>query len=142
MLSTAKSLGVVGLNGHLIEVEVHLSSALPSIEIVGLPDAAVKEAKERVKAAIHNSGYKLPTKKIIVNLAPADIKKEGPIYDLPIAIAILAACNNWPEHILKDYVFCGELSLDGRVRPINGLLPMAVFAKEKGEKKFSSTRKQ
>ncbi|WP_353892121.1 YifB family Mg chelatase-like AAA ATPase [Proteinivorax hydrogeniformans] len=136
MLSTVKSLGVVGLKGHLIEVEVHLTSALPNIEIVGLPDAAVKEAKERVKAAIQNSGFKLPTKKIIVNLAPADIKKEGPIYDLPIAIAILAACYKWPPNVVSHYVLCGELALDGRVRPINGLLPMAVFAKENNEKKL------
>ncbi|WP_350344928.1 YifB family Mg chelatase-like AAA ATPase [Proteinivorax tanatarense] len=134
MLSTVKSLGLVGLKGHLIEVEVHLTSALPSIEIVGLPDTAVKEAKERVKAAIHNSGFKLPTKKIIVNLAPADIKKEGPIYDLPIAIAVLAASYKWSPSLLEKYVFCGELALDGRVRPINGLLPMAVFAKESNEK--------
>lgn len=136
MLAIAKSCGVLGLDGNIIEVEVNISKGFPSFEIVGLPDTAVREAKERVKAAVFNSGYKFPSNKIIVNLAPADIKKEGAIYDLPIALGILAADNQWPKQYLENIVTCGELSLDGRVREINGILPMAVHLKEKEQKKF------
>lgn len=136
MFSIIKSCGVTGLEGNLIEVEVNISIGLPTFEIVGLPDTAVREAKERVKAAIVNSGYKFPSRRIIVNLAPADIKKEGPIYDLPIALAIVAAENNWPKEVLENLVACGELSLDGRVREINGILPMLVHLKEIQEASF------
>ncbi len=136
MLAIIKSCGVIGLEANTIEVEVNITRGLPTFEIVGLPDTAVREAKERVKAAIVNSGYNFPNKRIIVNLAPADIKKEGPIFDLPIAIAILAAENEWPKEHLKQWVACGELSLDGRVREINGILPMAVHLKDKSIKGF------
>lgn len=136
MFSIIKSCGVTGLEGNLIEVEVNISIGLPTFEIVGLPDTAVREAKERVKAAIVNSGYKFPSRRIIVNLAPADIKKEGPIYDLPIALSILAAENNWPKEVLENLVACGELSLDGRVREINGILPMLVHLKKIQEASF------
>ncbi|SHJ59705.1 magnesium chelatase family protein [Anaerobranca californiensis DSM 14826] len=131
MFATVKSCGLLGLEANLIEVEVNISSGLPTFEIVGLPDTAVREAKERVKAAIINSGFNFPLQRIIVNLAPADLKKEGPIYDLPIALAILAAINNWPKELLEDIVVWGELSLDGRVRGINGLLPMLIHLKDK-----------
>lgn len=136
MFAIIKSCGVTGLEGNLIEVEVNISIGLPTFEIVGLPDTAVREAKERVKAAIINSGYKFPSRRIIVNLAPADIKKEGPIYDLPMALAILAAENNWPKEMLENLVACGELSLDGRVREINGILPMLVHLKENQQPNF------
>nr|WP_091349433.1 YifB family Mg chelatase-like AAA ATPase [Anaerobranca gottschalkii] len=131
MFATVKSCGLLGLEANLIEVEVNISPGLPAFEVVGLPDTAVREAKERVKAAIINSGFNFPSQRIIVNLAPADLKKEGPIYDLPIALAILAATNNWPKELLEDIIVWGELSLDGRVRGINGLLPMLIHLKDK-----------
>lgn len=129
MLAKVKTAAVVGLEGHLVDVEVDISSGLPAMTIVGLPDAAVQEARERVRAAIRNSGYTFPMKRIVVNLAPADLKKAGPSYDLPIAFGILLSS----EQVSADasqIIFLGELSLDGSLRHTNGILPMVALAKE------------
>lgn len=131
MLAKVTSCAVVGLDGVLIEVEIDISRGLPSMTIVGLPDAAVQESRERVRAAIKNSGLPFPTERLTVNLAPADIRKAGPAYDLPIAIGILLA---W-EQIYGDVsqaIVMGELSLDGSVRHVSGVLPMASLAKQEG----------
>jgi magnesium chelatase family protein len=131
MLAKALSCAAIGLGGSIIEVEVDISQGLPSFTIVGLPDTAVQESKDRVRAAIRNSGCTFPMKRITVNLAPADIKKAGPAYDLPIAIGILLSS----EQILgnaSDKVFLGELSLDGAIRHTNGILPMVALARENG----------
>lgn len=125
-----KSAGLFGIDGYVIEVEVDISSGLPSFDIVGLPDAAVKESKERVRAAIKNSGLEFPLKRITVNLAPADTKKEGPAYDLAIAVAILLATGQIPHHPLIHSVFLGELSLDGSIRPVHGVLPALLSVKD------------
>ncbi len=135
MLAMARSCAVVGLEGALIEVEVDLSQGMAAFMIVGLPDAAVNEAKERVRAAIKNSGCLFPFKRITVNLAPADLRKEGPVYDLPIAIGILKASEQIaPTETVEESLFLGELSLDGSVRHTNGILPMVALAREKGVK--------
>jgi magnesium chelatase family protein len=129
MLAKVKTAAVVGLEGHLVDVEVDISSGLPAMTIVGLPDVAVQEAKERVRAAIRNSGYTFPMKRIVVNLAPADLKKAGPSYDLPIAVGILLSS----EQVTADgsqTLFLGELSLDGSLRHTHGILPMVALAKE------------
>lgn len=131
MLAKVNSCAVVGLDGVLISVEVDISRGLPSMTIVGLPDAAVQESRERVRAAIKNSGLPFPYERVTVNLAPADIRKAGPAYDLPIAVGILLA---W-EQIFGDVsqaVIMGELSLDGGVRHVSGVLPMASLAKQEG----------
>ncbi|HEY51609.1 MAG TPA: YifB family Mg chelatase-like AAA ATPase [Dehalococcoidia bacterium] len=129
MLAKVKTAAVVGLEGHLVDVEVDISSGLPAMTIVGLPDAAVQEARERVRAAIRNSGFSFPMKRIVVNLAPADLKKAGPSYDLPMAVGILLSS----EQVSADGsrgIFLGELSLDGSLRHTRGILPMVALAKE------------
>ncbi len=139
MLAKASSCAVVGLEGALVEVEVDISfGGLPVFAIVGLPDAAVNEAKERVRAAIKNSGAIFPLKRITVNLAPADLRKEGPAYDLPIAIAVLMASEQIPAPSVTGAVasaegalFLGELSLDGSLRHTHGILPMVSLAQER-----------
>lgn len=131
MLATVKTAAVVGLEGRLIDVEVDISSGLPAMTIVGLPDTAVQEARERVRAAIRNSGCTFPMKRIVVNLAPADLKKAGPAYDLPIAVGILLSS----EQIYADVsqtIILGELSLDGSLRHTNGVLPMVALAHQEG----------
>ena len=131
MLAKVNSAAVVGLEGQLVEVEVDISSGLPSMTIVGLPDTAVQESRERVRAAIRNAGCIFPMKRITVNLAPADLKKAGPAYDLPIAIGVLFSS----EQIVLDTaeaLFLGELSLDGSLRHTRGILPMVSLAREKG----------
>src|SRR5260370_14520719 len=132
MLGKVRRCAVVGLEGALIEVEIDLSNGLAGFMIVGLPDTAVNEAKDGVRAAIKNSGCIFPYKRITVNLAPADLRKEGPAYDLPIAIGILMASGqiNLDEEI-SEYLYLGELSLDGGVRHTNGILPMVALAREK-----------
>jgi len=131
MLAKVLSSAVVGLDAVPIEVEIDIAAqGLPSFTIVGLPDKAVEEAKERVRSAIRNSGADFPAKRITVNLAPADLPKEGPSYDLPIALGILIASGQLNADI-TDALFSGELSLDGRVRPIIGALPQALLAKSK-----------
>jgi len=134
MLSRVLSCATIGIEAYIVEVEVDIALGLPTFSTVGLPDAAVKESKDRVKAAIVNTGFEFPVRRITVNLAPADIKKEGPIFDLPIAIGIIAAQGLIDEGILKNYIILGELSLDGSIRPIKGALPMAVAARDSGKK--------
>ncbi len=131
MLAKVKSCALVGLEGATVEVEVDISPGLPSFIIVGLPDAAVQEAKERVRAAVRNSGYAFPMKRIIVNLAPADLKKAGPSYDLPIAVGILISSEQLSADVSQN-LFLGELSLDGSLRHTNGILPMVALAHQKG----------
>lgn len=132
MLAKVSSCALVGLDGVLVEVEVDTSRGMPSLIIVGLPDAAVKESSERVRAAIKNSGLVFPGKRITINLAPADIRKAGPVYDLPIAVGVLIASEQvWPQAV-EDALFIGELSLDGSVRHVNGILPVAAMARESG----------
>ena len=129
MLAKVKTAAVVGLEGHPVDVEVDISSGLPAMTIVGLPDAAVQEARERVRAAIRNSGFNFPMKRIVVNLAPADLKKAGPAYDLPIAVAILLSSEQVSADSSRS-IFLGELSLDGSLRHTNGILPMVALARE------------
>jgi len=131
MLAKVISCAIIGLEGAIVQVEVDISPGLPSFTIVGLPDAAVQEARERVRAAIRNSGFTFPMKRIVVNLAPADLKKAGPAYDLPIAAGILLSS----EQISADFsqtILLGELSLDGSLRHTNGILPMAALAHQQG----------
>ena len=135
MLAKIKSYGLYGLEGFMVTVEVDVSSGLTACDIVGLPDAAVRESRERVRAAIKNSGYTFPIGRITVNLVPADRKKEGSIYDLAIALGILAATEQIP-HELPDYIYIGELALDGSVRSVNGLLPMVISAYAEGKDTF------
>ncbi len=130
MLATVYSSSLIGIDAYTVEVEVDISRGLPSFSTVGLAEGAVRESKERVKAALKNSGYHFPADRITVNLAPADIKKEGSGFDLPIAIGILTALGLVPPPALKDHLIMGELSLDGSVRPIRGALSTAIMAKE------------
>jgi len=127
-----RSLSLFGIDALPVEVEVDVGAGLPGFSIVGLPDTAVQEARERVRVAISNSGYKFPTKKVIVNLAPANLRKEGPAFDLPIALAVLAASGVIPEQGLEGTGVVGELSLDGGVRGVRGALSMAESAKMEG----------
>lgn len=133
MFAKAKSLGIFGMDSFSVVVEADLSKGLPRFDIVGLPDAAVKESRERVRASIKNCKFEFPVSRITVNIAPADIKKEGPIYDLPILIAVLKATNQISGSI-EDYAFVGELSLDGEIRACTGILPMLLKAKEENIK--------
>lgn len=137
MLSKIKSLALYGLEGYLIDVQVDISSGMPCWEIVGLPDISVREAKERVRIAIKNSGFEFQSRKIIVNLAPADLRKEGTHFDLPIAIGLLLNSGQI-YNIEEDVAFIGELSLDGKINKVNGILPMCVEAKRLGIKKSNN----
>jgi len=132
LLAKVLSSAVLGIDAYPVEVEVDITSGLPTFTTVGLPEAAVKESKERVKSAINNSGYRFPTDRITVNLAPADIKKEGTGFDLPIALGILAATGIISQDALSEYLILGELSLDGQIKPVKGSLPMALAAKAAG----------
>lgn len=134
MLIGIKSMSLNGINGYLVDVQVDISSGMPSWEIVGLPDTSVKEAKERVRAAIKNSGHYIKSQKIIINLAPASTKKEGSFFDLPIAVGILCDMELINSPMLNEYVFIGELSLDGRLNKVNGVLPMCIEALKLGIK--------
>lgn len=134
MLAKVMSGAVIGIDAYPIEVEVDISPGLPNFTTVGLPETAVKESKERVKSAIKNSGYAFPDDRITVNLAPAHTKKEGTGFDLPIALGILSANGTIPSEQLAEYYFLGELSLDGRIKPVFGSLPMAIAAKQSGHK--------
>jgi len=131
MLAKVVSCAVVGLEGAIVEVEVDISPGLPSFTIVGLPDAAVQEARERVRAAIRNSGFTFPMKRIVVNLAPANLKKAGPAYDLPIAVGILLSSEQVYADVSRT-VLLGELSLDGSLRHTNGILPMVALVHQEG----------
>lgn len=132
MLSKVVSSSVIGVDAFQIDVEVDVTKGLPVFNIVGLPETSVKESKERVKAAIKNSGYSFPTDRITVNLAPADIKKEGTGFDLPIALGILAATDIIPKQLLEDHMILGELSLDGSLKPVKGVLPASILSKNIG----------
>ena len=135
MLSKILSASIIGIEAHPVEVEVDISSrGLPHFSMVGLPDAAVKESRDRVRAALKNIGFNFPLKQITVNLAPADLKKEGSSFDLPIAVGIIAAEGVLELDSVKGYLFTGELSLDGKIKPIKGALSMALRAKELGLK--------
>ncbi|MBW1650596.1 MAG: YifB family Mg chelatase-like AAA ATPase [Deltaproteobacteria bacterium] len=134
MLSKILSCATIGIQAHIIEVETDISNGLPTYTLVGLPETAVKESRERVKAAVSNSGYAFPDDRITVNLAPAGIKKTGTGFDLPIAIGILTATGVISQDIALQYLILGELSLDGRVKPVNGSLLMAIAAKNAGYK--------
>ena len=136
MLSKINSMALLGLDGYLIEVQVDVSNGMPCWEMVGLPDTSVKEAKERVKTAIKNSGYEMLSKRIVINLAPADTKKEGSIFDLPIAIGILKDLGEIKNDKLDEIAFVGELSLDGKINRVNGILPMCIEAQKLGIKKL------
>lgn len=136
MLAYVKSHGLNGIGGYAVQVETDIGGGLPAYETVGLPDAAVKESRERVRAAIKNSGMNFPTARITVNLAPADMRKEGAVYDLPIALSILLASGQIRGDC-SDLVVFGELGLDGSVRPISGVLPMVIDAAAHGETIFA-----
>ena len=131
MLAKVLSCAVVGLEGAVVEVEVDIASGMPGFYIVGLPDTAVQESKERVRSAVRNSGLRFPRNRITVNLAPADVRKEGPAYDLPIAVGILLASEQVVAELSKA-LFLGELALDGQVRHAHGILSMVALAKERG----------
>ncbi len=133
-LSNIYSAGIFGINGYVVEVETDMSNGMPGVDIVGLPDNAVKESKERVKSAIKNSGFDYPQKKIVINLAPANVKKEGVFLDLPIACAILVSSGQIVNDNISDYMIIGELALDGSVRKAAGVLSMTVAARDEGIK--------
>ena len=135
MISKINSVGLHGLEGYFIQAETDVSAGVPVWEIVGLPDNAVKESKERIRAAVKHSGYQIPGKRVVVNLAPAGIKKEGAYLDLPIAIGMLISSEQVSICSLTDSAFFGELSLDGSLRPIHGVLPMTICAYQQGIKR-------
>ncbi|MFQ3680172.1 MAG: magnesium chelatase domain-containing protein, partial [Pseudanabaenaceae cyanobacterium] len=134
MLARIWSAAIVGIEAVPVAVEVDVSPGLPATVVVGLPDTAVQESKERVKAAIKNAGFVFPIKRIVVGLAPADLRKEGPSFDLAIALGILAGSEQVEPALLGDHLFLGELSLDGSLRPVAGVLPIAATAQAMGMK--------
>lgn len=134
MISRTFTASLLGIDAFVVEVETHLEQRLPAFSTVGLPDNVVKESRERVTAAIKNSNYQFPTKKITVNLAPADMRKEGAGFDLPIALGILASIEQIKSDTLQDYMVVGELALDGQLRPVNGMLSIAFEAQKRGYK--------
>lgn len=140
MLSIVKSIALYGLQGYLVHIQVDVSSGMPSFEIVGLPDVSIKESKERVKTAIRNSGVEFLSRKIVVNLAPANTRKEGSIFDLPIAVGILIANGDIDstslDSVFNQTVFIGELALDGSIEVVKGILPICIEAKNLGIKKI------
>jgi magnesium chelatase family protein len=136
MLARVFSCAVIGLDGVIVDVEVDTGKGLPSIIVVGLPDAAVQESRERVQSAIKNSGLTLPRNRVTVNLAPAAVRKEGPAYDLPIAVGMLIATGQLPSCAVEEVLIVGELSLDGSVRHVRGVLSMAALARETGMKQI------
>lgn len=132
MYAQVTSCGSFALEGFRVTVEADISGGLPAFEIVGLPDSTVKEAKDRVRSALKNNGFSWPVSRITVNLAPADIKKTGPVYDLPVLLAVLLASEQLPSGLPAESGFLGELALDGTVRSVTGVLPMAIAAAEHG----------
>jgi magnesium chelatase family protein len=134
MLAKVNSAALYGIDALRVEVEIDIAAGLPQLATVGLPEGAVRESKDRIRAALKNCGYTFPAKKITINLAPADIKKEGSAYDLPMAVGILAAEGLAQKNILQEYLLVGELSLDGEIKPTRGALPIAVAAKREGFK--------
>lgn len=136
MLAFVSSCGLTGIDGFKVSVEINMAHGMPQFEIVGLPDASVKESRERVRAALKNSGYQFPAERMTVNLAPADMKKEGPAFDLPIALGMLACMGLIDQAALNRLCVFGELSLNGAVRPVRGALPMVISELERGMKRF------
>jgi magnesium chelatase family protein len=136
MLARVYSCAVIGLEGVIVEVEVDYSNGLPAVIIVGLPDAAVQESRERVQTAVKNAGLNFPRHRIVVNLAPAAVRKEGPAYDLPIALGVMILAGFLPQNAIENTLVVGELSLDGMVRHTRGLLPMAATARSRGFKRM------
>ncbi|MBU4311092.1 MAG: YifB family Mg chelatase-like AAA ATPase, partial [Candidatus Omnitrophica bacterium] len=134
MLARIYSATTIGIEARQIEIEVDIASGLPQVTIVGLPDTAIRESRDRVKSAIKNSQFTYPSQKITVNLAPCDIKKEGPSFDLPIAIGILVASGQVDHRKVSDFLFLGELALNGKIRPIKGSLPIAMSLKNSNKK--------
>jgi magnesium chelatase family protein len=132
MLARVWSASIVGIDAVKVGVEVDVSGGLPGIIILGLPDPAIQESKERVRATLKNAGFSFPIKKIVINLTPADLRKEGPCFDLPISVGILAASEQVNPDLLGDYLFLGEVSLDGSLRPVAGVLPIAASAQKMG----------
>jgi magnesium chelatase family protein len=132
MLARVWSAAIAGIDAIKVGVEVDVSGGLPKIIVVGLPDLAVQESKERVKAALKNADFAFPVRKIVINLTPADLRKEGPCFDLPISVGILAASEQVDPQLLGDYLFYGEVSLDGTLRPVSGVLPIAAAAHKMG----------
>src|SRR3972149_5462035 len=136
MLARVFSVAVIGLEGVIVEVEVAFTNGLPGVTIVGLPDAAVQESRERVQTAVKNAGLHFPRHRIVVNLAPAVGRKEGPAYDLPIALGVIMLAGSLPQDVVESTLVVGELSLDGAVRHARGLLPMAATARANGFKRM------
>ena len=130
MLAITKSMALQGLNGYLVAIQVDISNGIPDFQIVGLPDVSLKESKERVKAAIRNSNIEFLSRRIVVNLSPANTRKEGSMFDLPIAVGILIASRNIKnsnlEEMLEQTIFIGELSLNGNIEEVNGILPICI----------------
>lgn len=136
MVSIVKSMSLEGLEGYLIEVQTDVTGGIPNFDIVGLPDASVREARERIKSAIKNTNFEFLSRKVLINLAPADKKKEGTILDLPMALGVLISVGEVKNSsIMDDTVFLGELSLNGQVNRVNGILPMCIEAKRLGIKR-------
>src|SRR5689334_11715174 len=132
MLARIRSAAVLGIEAYPVDVEVDISNGLPSFSTVGLPHGAVKEGRERVSAALANAGFQYPLKRITVNLAPADIRKDGSAFDLPIAVGLLVASGQLPEGDLRDSMVLGEVGLEGDLRPVRGVLSMALAARAAG----------
>ncbi|MCW6036025.1 YifB family Mg chelatase-like AAA ATPase [Spirulina subsalsa FACHB-351] len=132
MLARVWSASIVGIDAIKVGVEIDVSGGLPKMILVGLPDTAVQESRERVKAALKNAGFAFPRQQILINLTPADLRKEGPIFDLPMSVGILAASEQVNPQLLGDFLFLGEVSLDGGLRPVSGVLPIAATAKKLG----------
>jgi len=136
MLSRVFSCAVIGLEGVIVEVEVDYTNGLPGVTIVGLPDTAVQESRERVQTAVKNAGLHFPRHRVVVNLAPAAVRKEGPAYDLPIALGVIILAGHLPHDVVDNTIVVGELSLDGVVRHTRGVLPMAATARANGYKRM------
>ncbi len=132
MLARVWSATIVGIDALKVGVEIDVSGGLPGIVVVGLPDTAVQESRERVRAALKNAGFAFPMRKIVINLTPADLRKEGPSFDLPISVGIMAASEQVSAQLLGDYLFLGEVSLDGTLRPVAGVLAIAAAAQSMG----------
>ena len=132
MVAKVFTSSLYGIDGIMVEVEVDISHGLPSFSIVGLPELSVKESRERVRAAIKNAGFEFPNDRITINLAPADVRKEGASLDLPVAIGLLVAMGVVRQESLEGHLITGELSLDGRIKGTRGVLPMAVLAAKEG----------
>ena len=128
MLARTLGYGLSGVNGFAVNVEVYAATGMPALEIIGLPDTSVKESRDRVSAAIRNAGFSMPISRLTINLAPADLKKEGPAFDLPIAVGVLMASGQLEQMDLTNTLMLGELSLDGSLQPVRGALPMVISA--------------